>query len=233
MAWLDAHPHQSTEAIMLAVCPISVRDALEYVRRHHRRLGAPAGYKFSVAVEDPFGMLRGVLIASRPVARAFDDNRTLEVTRVATDGTRNACSMLYAAAWRIARGMGYARLITYTALDEPGTSLRAAGWRTDALIHGHSWNSRVRRRTDKHTVEDRQRWILGKSPDTPRMTAHECMALGARLTHEIRTGRSETAIRDEITRRRRLRQRVNKAAVARAVGMSREQLSRRYGHLFP
>jgi len=65
------------------------------------------------------------------------------------------------------------------------------------------------------------------------MTAHERMALGARLTHEIRIGRSETAIRDEITRLHRGRKRVSKAAVARAVGMSREQLSRRYGHLFP
>lgn len=37
--------------------------------------------------------------------------------------------MLYGAAWRAAKAMGYQRAITYTQADETGASLRAAGWR--------------------------------------------------------------------------------------------------------
>lgn len=73
-------------------------------------------------------VLVGVAIVGRPVARSFDDGRTLEVTRVATDGTPNASSMLYAAAWRAASAMGFRRLVTYTQHGESGASLRAAGW---------------------------------------------------------------------------------------------------------
>jgi len=47
---------------------------------------------------------------------------------VATDGTPNACSMLYAACWRAAKALGYRRLVTYTQDGETGASLRAAGW---------------------------------------------------------------------------------------------------------
>lgn len=75
------------------------------------------------------GSLVGVLTAGRPVARSYDDGRTLEVNRTCTDGTRNANSMMYAAAWKVAVGLGYNRLITYTQEGESGASLRGAGWR--------------------------------------------------------------------------------------------------------
>jgi hypothetical protein len=68
-------------------------------------------------------------MAGRPVARAWDDGLTLEVNCTVTDGTPNANSFLYGACWRIAREMGYVRAITYTQGSEPGTSLRAAGWK--------------------------------------------------------------------------------------------------------
>jgi hypothetical protein len=84
---------------------------------------------FAVGVATDDGMLVGVVIVGRPVARLFDNGQTLEVTRVATDETRNACSLLYAAAWRAAKALGYTRLITYTQQEEGGASLRAAGWR--------------------------------------------------------------------------------------------------------
>jgi len=63
------------------------------------------------------------------VARSYDDGRTLEVNRTCTDGTPNANSALYGAAWRAARALGYLRLITYTQEGESGASLRGAGWR--------------------------------------------------------------------------------------------------------
>ena len=54
---------------------------------------------------------------------------TLEVTRLCTDGTKNACSFLYGKAARAAFALGYRRIGTYTLPDEGGASLRAAGWK--------------------------------------------------------------------------------------------------------
>lgn len=85
--------------------------------------------KFCLGVADDADVLRGVAIAGRPVSRLFDDGLTLEVTRSATDGTANANSMLYGAAWRAAKALGFRRLVTYTQKGESGASLRAAGWR--------------------------------------------------------------------------------------------------------
>lgn len=121
----------------LRIVPVTFRDACGYVAMWHRHHAAPAGHKFSVGVAtdqtDDEGadhvVLRGVAIIGRPVARHFDDGLTLEVTRLATDGTRNAPSALYGAAWRAAKALGYRRLITYTQQGESGGSLRGAGWR--------------------------------------------------------------------------------------------------------
>lgn len=77
-------------------------------------------------------ILRAVAIVGRPVARHFDDGQTLEVCRVATDGTRNANSMLYGACARASFALGYTRLITYTQASESGSSLIAAGWKVIA-----------------------------------------------------------------------------------------------------
>jgi hypothetical protein len=97
--------------------------------RHHQ---PPVGCKFCLGVADGADVLRGVAIVGRPVARLLDDGSTLEVNRTATDGTSNANSMLYGAAWRAAKALGYRRLITYTQAGEAGSSLRAAGWRVIA-----------------------------------------------------------------------------------------------------
>ncbi|KKL52335.1 hypothetical protein LCGC14_2286450, partial [marine sediment metagenome] len=57
------------------------------------------------------------------------DGWTLEVTRVCTvNGFKNAASMLYGAAWRAAKAMGYKRVISYILDSEKGTSLVAAGY---------------------------------------------------------------------------------------------------------
>ncbi|MFD8611049.1 XF1762 family protein [Streptomyces sp. NPDC059631] len=113
--------------------PVSFASAREFIAAHHRHHAPPPGHKGCVGVADESGVLRGVAVVGRPVARHLDNGHTLEVTRVATDGTRNACSLLYAACWDIARGMGYARLITYTQQGESGASLRGAGWRVLAV----------------------------------------------------------------------------------------------------
>ena len=113
---------------MLEVCPVSLKEANAFVEQHHRHHKPVVGHKFSIACTDGEKIV-GVAIVGRPVSRHLDDGWTLEVNRLCTDGTRNACSMLYAAAWRAARAMGYHKLITYILDTEPGTSLRAAGWK--------------------------------------------------------------------------------------------------------
>jgi len=113
--------------VTLQLVPISRETAKDAVRRWHRHNRAPLGDLFRVGVADD-GTLVAVGIAGRPISREFDDGRTVEVTRVSSDGTRNTSSMIYGALSRAAFALGYRRVITYTRADEPGTSLRAAGW---------------------------------------------------------------------------------------------------------
>ena len=98
----------------LRVVPVSFRDACGFVQMWHRHHGPPAGCKFCIGAADGQDVLRGVAIVGRPEARLLDDGLTLEVTWTATDGTRNANSLLYAAAWRASKALGYRRLVTYT-----------------------------------------------------------------------------------------------------------------------
>ncbi len=112
----------------LRLVPVTLKDANHFVEAWHRHNQPVIGHKFSIGVADADDVLRGVAIVGRPVARHFDDGMTLEVNRTCTDGTKNANSMLYGAAWRAAKALGYRRLITYTQADEGGSSLRAAGW---------------------------------------------------------------------------------------------------------
>ncbi|WP_186065946.1 XF1762 family protein [Burkholderia gladioli] len=141
----------------LVIVPISLDEANAFVATHHRHHRPAVGHKFSIAVVDPLSLdsfaaqepcVCGVVIVGRPVARGNDDGLTLEVTRCCTDGTRNACSALYGAAWRAARALGYRRLITYTLPAEGGASLRGAGWRLVGARGGGNWNTPARPRID-------------------------------------------------------------------------------------
>lgn len=137
---------------MLTIEPLSFKDACAEVDRLHRHHRAPTGHKFSLAVIDGTGRRCGVAIVGRPVARAFDDGRTVEVTRVATDGTPHACSALYGAAWRTAREAGYRRILTYTQDGESGASLRAVGWRLVAELRPRrGWDTPARPREGRGT----------------------------------------------------------------------------------
>jgi L-amino acid N-acyltransferase YncA len=139
--------------------PITLREARAYVERNHRHHRAPQGGIFAVAVSEG-DQVRGVAIVGRPVARMAADGWTAEVTRVCTDGARNACSMLYRAAWRACRGMGYRRLITYTLPEEGGASLRGAGFQLIGQAGGGSWGRKGRPRVDMHPTQDKLRWEL-------------------------------------------------------------------------
>jgi hypothetical protein len=148
----------------LRLVPCTLRRALEFVRDIHRHHRPPTGGLFAVGVERD-GELCGVAIAGRPVARMLDDGETIEVTRVATDGSRNACSMLYAALWRAARALGYRRAITYTLPAEGGASLRASGWECEGQAGGGSWSRPSRPRNDEHPTEIKLRWQVAAAND--------------------------------------------------------------------
>jgi hypothetical protein len=132
----------------LAIVPTTLAEANAFVAAHHRHHKPVPGTKFAVAVADKAGIVRGVALVGRPVARMADDGWTLEVNRCCTDGAKNACSMLYGAAWRVAREMGYRRVITYTLPAEGGASLRGAGWRLVGMRGGGNWNVPSRPRVD-------------------------------------------------------------------------------------
>lgn len=139
-------------SLRLSVLPIDFAEAAAFVREHHRHHTQPVGHKFSIAAM--LGeRLVGVAIVGRPVARGRDDGVTLEVTRLCTDGTRNACSFLYGASARAAFALGYQRIGTYILKREPGTSLAAAGWKCIGEVKGRSWSCASRPRTDKHPTE--------------------------------------------------------------------------------
>ena len=135
----------------LELVPVSFSDACAFVAAHHRHHRPPIGHKWSVGVAAG-GVLVGVAMIGRPIARVYDDGRTLEVNRTCTDGHPNANSMLYGAAWRGCKAMGYRRLITYTQVGESGASLRAAGWRVVAeLPPRRGWWAPSRPREDRGT----------------------------------------------------------------------------------
>lgn len=143
----------------LRVVPVDLNAAREFVAAHHRHHEPPVGHKFSVGVA--FGdLLVGVAIVGRPVSRVIQaEARTLEVIRSATDGTRNANSMLYGAARRVAFALGYDRLITYTQDGETGASLRAAGYRVIAQRPPRrGWDTPSRPRENRANYVARTLW---------------------------------------------------------------------------
>ena len=123
--------------------PITFKAAclfVDEVHRHHKR---PQGHKFSIGVVNESEELLAVVMVGRPLSRYLDDGYTCEVTRLASKGEPNVCSMLYGAAWRAAKGMGYTKIITYILEIEPGTSLKAAGWIKEADLNAqNSWDKR-------------------------------------------------------------------------------------------
>ena len=141
----------------LEIVPITQREAFAFVARTHRHHRPPRGSIVQLAVSDG-EKIRGAAIVGRPVSRMLQDGWTAEVTRVATDGARNACSMLYGAAWRAVRALGYRRLITYTLPSEAGSSLRGAGWRLVGEAGGGSWSRTARPRVDLHPTQVKLRW---------------------------------------------------------------------------
>lgn len=141
----------------LEIVPITFAEANAFVSQHHRHHKPMPGCKFCVAVSDGEKIV-GVAMVGRPVARLLDDGWTLEVNRTCTDGTKNANSILYGAAWRAARALGYKKMITYTLPEEGGASLKAANWKCLGECGGGTWNRKDRPRIDAHPLQKKLRW---------------------------------------------------------------------------
>jgi len=142
----------------MKIVPLSLKEANEFVLAYHRHHKPVQGHKFSIGVLDNNSNLVGAAIVGRPVARMVDASKVLEVTRLVTDGSKNACSMLYSAAARVARELGYEKIQTYILEDEPGISLMASGWKFETnTTEKHSWNNRAGRRLDQPNGI-KQRW---------------------------------------------------------------------------
>lgn len=149
--------------------PLELKDANAYVEKYHRHHKAVSRDKFRVGCEEG-GELIGVIQVGRPLSRYLCDGETLEVLRCCTNGRPNVASFLYSRVARIAREMGYKKIITYILQSELGTSLKASGWELDKDdCGGGTWSSPSRPREltqitlfgaeQKYPTERKQRWV--------------------------------------------------------------------------
>ena len=156
----------------LHIVPLELREANAVVAAWHRHHQPTIGHRFSVGVVDDQGVIHGAAIAGRPVARlAGSPREVLEVLRLVTDGTYNACSMLYSAIARAGRAMGYKRVQTYILAEEAGTSLKASGWTSEGPAGGDDWNREGRVRRTDQPQGTKERWaVVLDSTTRPQLT---------------------------------------------------------------
>lgn len=142
----------------MEIIPITLKVANSYVNKFHRHHNATTGCKFAIGIKNDNNELIGVAICGRPVSRYYDNGTTLEINRVCTNGTYNACSMLYGACCRIAKDMGYKKVITYTLKSEKGTSLKASNFTCEGEAGGTHWTGK-RNKGQKLPHEMKLRWV--------------------------------------------------------------------------
>lgn len=141
----------------MKIIPITFKQANTFVIDHHRHHGGTVGCKFCIGLDNS-GQLVGVAICGRPVSRHLDDGFTLEINRLCTLGDRNACSMLYSACVRIARDMGYHKVITYILESENGASLKASNFVCEGKAGGTHWTG-CRDKGQAIPKEMKTRWV--------------------------------------------------------------------------
>lgn len=141
----------------MIVKPITFREASDFINLHHRHHKATVGHKFSIGLYDSEKLV-GVAVCGRPVSRHLDDGITCEINRLCTDGTKNACSMLYGACCRVAKEMGYAKIITYILESENGASLKASNFICEGEAGGTHWTGK-RNRGQDIPREMKTRWV--------------------------------------------------------------------------
>lgn len=157
---------------MLKAVPVELKEAQAFIDNFHRHHIASKRDKFRIGCEKE-GKLVGVAQVGKPISRMLDDGKTLEVLRLCSLGDKDVCSFLYSRCARVAKEMGYKKIITYILESEIGTSLRASGWAKEAEnVGGGSWDRKTRHRTEmieqtslfqektkKYPTEKKQRWV--------------------------------------------------------------------------
>ena len=154
---------RDSNSIRLEIRPIGLKAANSFVEEYHRHHKATAGHKFSICVCSGETIV-GVAICGRPVSRYMDDGIVIEINRLCTDGTKNACSMLYGACYRIAKDMGYRKIITYILQSETGSSLKASNFICEGEAGGEMWTG-SRARDNGVPKEKKTRWSRELNPD--------------------------------------------------------------------
>jgi hypothetical protein len=145
---------------MLLVRPLTLKQLNKMVEELHRHHKPIQGHRFSLGCVNEEGKIVGACSVGRPTSRGCRPFEVAEVTRLVTDGTKNACSILYAAAARACDAMGYRYIQTYILKSEPGTALKAAGWELDGLTRGGDWIEHgYIPRTLNQPFQRKQRWI--------------------------------------------------------------------------
>jgi hypothetical protein len=152
---------RTEEKAQLQIVPISIKNANDFVKKWHRHNSPVKVARFACAVSDKKGEIRGVAIVGTPNARNLTDGFTVEILRVATDGTRNACSILYGACCRASKALGYRRVYTYTLHTESQSSLKASGFTLDSVSAGGSpWSTAKRKRKNQEiSMVKKNRWV--------------------------------------------------------------------------
>lgn len=141
----------------MEIRPITLEQAKQFVNQYHRHHKATVSHKFSIGLFDGQKMV-GCAVCGRPVSRYLDNGFTLEINRVCTDGTKNACSMLYGASVRVAKAMGYKKVITYILESENGASLKASNFICEGKAGGTHWTG-SRNRGQAIPNEMKTRWV--------------------------------------------------------------------------
>jgi len=141
----------------MEIRPITFREACDFINKHHRHHKATVGCKFSLGLYKEEKLV-GCAVCGRPVSRHFDNGITCEINRLCTDGTYNACSMLYGACCRVAKEMGYTKIITYILESENGASLKASGFICEGKAGGTHWTGK-RNRGQEIPSEFKTRWV--------------------------------------------------------------------------
>ncbi len=160
----------------LRIMPLTLAQANELINKWHRHHKPAVGHRFSLGAVEGENLV-GAAIVGRPIASECEHYAVAEVTRLVTNGHKNACSFLYAACARVAREMGFWKIQTYILEEEKGTSLLAAGWGFEALTAGGNWNHSWRKgRREDQPMSRKQRWGKMLNPDCCKI-AEERIAL--------------------------------------------------------
>lgn len=137
---------------------VELKEANAVIDKLHRHHKAVTGHRFSIGAKNE-GILVGVAIIGRPVARMTDQKNIVEVLRLCTDGTKNACSFLYGASAKAAKALDYLKIQTFILEEEPGTSLKASGWVMESFTSGGEWSRQCRNRPKAKNTSKKQKWV--------------------------------------------------------------------------